>query len=99
MLYMFADDTKLSRALRYVSNAEILQQNIENIAEWSRQWPMDLHPLECKVLKMGMTIAYLHDVLHLTHIGRTNYKLQTKRKIFELQWMLIRLMINIYQID
>ena len=61
MLYMYADDTKLSRAILDVSDAEILQQDIDNTDEWSREWLKDFHPLKCKVRKMGKTIVDLHD--------------------------------------
>ena len=64
MLYMFADDTKLYRAILDVSDTEILQQDIDNMDEWSREWLMDFHPLKCKVLKMGKTIADLHDIFN-----------------------------------
>ena len=64
MLYMFADDTKLSRAILDVSDTEILQQDIDNMDEWSREWLMSFHPLKCKVLKMGKTIADLHDIFN-----------------------------------
>ena len=64
MLYMFADDTKLSKAILDVSDAEILQQDIDIMDEWSRQWFMDFHPLKCKVLKMGKMIADLHDIFN-----------------------------------
>ena len=65
MLYMFADDTKLSRAILDVSDAEILQQDIDNTDEWSREWLMDFHPLKCKVLKMDRTIADLNGSVRL----------------------------------
>ena len=65
VLYMFADDTKLSRAILDISDAEILQQDIDNMDECSREWLMDFHPLKCKVLKMGKTIADLHDIFNL----------------------------------
>ena len=64
MLYMFADDTKLSRAILDVSDAEILQQDIDIMDEWSREWFIDFHPLKCKVLKMGKMIADLHDIFN-----------------------------------
>ena len=64
MLYMFADDTKLSRAILDVSDTEILQQDIYNMDECSREWLMDFHTLKCKVLKMGKTIADLHDIFN-----------------------------------
>ena len=64
MLQMFADDTKLSGAILNASDAEILQQDIDNMDEWSRKWLMEFHPLKCKVLKMGRTIADLHDIFN-----------------------------------
>ena len=41
MLHMFADDTKQSRAIFDVSCAEIHEQNIDNIDEWSYEWLID----------------------------------------------------------
>ena len=64
MLYIFADDTKLSKAILDVSYAEILQQDTDSMDEWSREWLMDFHPFKCKVLKMGWTIADLHDIFN-----------------------------------
>ena len=62
MLYMFVGETKLSMSILGVSDAAILQQDIDNMDEWSREWPMDFHPLKYKVLKMDKTIADLHDI-------------------------------------
>ena len=72
MLYVVADYMKLFRSKLDVSDVEILQQDIDNMDEWSREWLMDFHPLKCKVLKMGRTIADLHDILALIHSGSTN---------------------------
>ena len=51
MLNMFADDTILSRVIVDVSDAEILQQDIDNLDELARAWLMDFYSLKCKVFK------------------------------------------------
>ena len=50
---IFADDTKLSREVRYVDGSEKLQQDLDNLVLWSQQWQLDFNESKCKVIHMG----------------------------------------------
>ena len=51
MLYMVAGDTKLSRTLFDVSDTDILQWDMDDMEEWSYEWPMDWRFI-CHMLKI-----------------------------------------------
>ena len=62
-IYMFTDDTKLCREINDTSDEDILQNDIDKMNEWSKDWLMSFHPAKYKVLQIGRPIAELTDLL------------------------------------
>ena len=50
---MFADDTKLYRAIQKDEDIEILQRDINNLMEWSRIWMMKFNVKKCKHMRIS----------------------------------------------
>jgi hypothetical protein len=58
---LFADDTKLYRRINNHQDSEKLQQDINQLEKWSKEWLLKFHPNKCKVLRLGRkpsTFAY-----------------------------------------
>jgi hypothetical protein len=47
---MFADDTKLYRTIAHQSDIQTVQNDINNLFNWSEKWLLRFHPDKCKVL-------------------------------------------------
>ena len=47
---LFADDSKLYRAIRNMSDAEALQQDLNNLYHWTRIWKMEFNKSKCHVI-------------------------------------------------
>ncbi len=62
MVQMFADDTKLFRIIKNISDSTELQEDLTNLQEWSDKWQLRFNAAKCKVM----------------HIGRQNEKQQYK---------------------
>ena len=50
---LFADDTKLFRRIISESDREILQKDLDNIAEWADKWKMEFNVGKCKIMHLG----------------------------------------------
>ena len=50
---LFADDTKLYRAVTTDLDCLSLQQDIDNIEEWASKWQLKFHPKKCKTMRIG----------------------------------------------
>ena len=44
MIQMFADDTKLYRVIKQPSGFCILQQDLNQITAWSKEWLLNFNP-------------------------------------------------------
>ena len=51
-LYLFADDAKLYRHIKDVSDVDNLQKGIDNFAKWTKKWQVKLNITKCKVLSV-----------------------------------------------
>ena len=56
-IQIFADDTKLYRVTKQPSDSCTLQQDLNQITVWSKEWLLNFNPLKCKVIM---------------HLGRVN---------------------------
>ena len=54
---MFADDTKIYRAIRNENDAEQLQRDINKIVEWSKTWMMKFNVSKCKHMRISRNNA------------------------------------------
>jgi hypothetical protein len=50
---IFADDTKLFRAIRIIEDHDVLQQDLDNLVEWSNKWQLGFNETKCKSLHLG----------------------------------------------
>jgi hypothetical protein len=51
--YMFADDTKVFKDINDIEDNKILQNDIQELENWSDKWLLRFHPDKCKVLSAG----------------------------------------------
>ena len=52
-MFLFADDTKLLEEIKSIQDAIRLQQDIDAMEKWSRDWLLRFHPDKCHVLTLG----------------------------------------------
>jgi Reverse transcriptase (RNA-dependent DNA polymerase)/Endonuclease-reverse transcriptase len=52
-LKMFADDTKLWRALKLEGDSRALQEDLDSLSEWSSRWLLKFNPSKCKLMHVG----------------------------------------------
>ena len=61
---MYADDTKIFRSIQNVNDCELLQEDLNKIYLWAKEWQMKLNPEKTKHLRIGsnrMSHTYLLD--------------------------------------
>ena len=49
---LFADDSILYRRISSTDDARKLQQDLENLQTWEKDWQMEFHPKKCQVLNI-----------------------------------------------
>ena len=54
----FADDCKVYRSVPTAQDVDILQQDINNLCQWSKDWQMVFNVKKCKVLHMDHNNAF-----------------------------------------
>ena len=52
-LFLFADDTKLSKHIHSPTDQELLQNDLKTLERWSQTWLLRFHPDKCHVLSLG----------------------------------------------
>ena len=52
-VFLFADDTKVSREIKSMRDKEILQNDIKNLLSWSDKWLLRFHPDKCLCMGIG----------------------------------------------
>ena len=55
--YLFADDTKIFRIIDNIRDPEILQDDIKQLEQWSKDWLLKFHPEKCKHIRMQREIG------------------------------------------
>ncbi|KAK7088907.1 hypothetical protein V1264_024561 [Littorina saxatilis] len=50
---LFVDDTKLYTRTDVPSGPVVMQEDLDNLQEWSDNWLLKFHPKKCSVLKLG----------------------------------------------
>ena len=50
---LFADDAKLFAYVKHQSDCESLQNDINSLADWSKKWQLEFHPLKSSILRIG----------------------------------------------
>ena len=49
---LFADDCILYREIKTPEDSQLLQSDLDRVADWERDWLMDLNPAKCSVLRV-----------------------------------------------
>ena len=62
---MFADDTKISKEISTVYSYEELQNDIDNLVEWSSKWELKFNSSKCHVMHIGSGIHDSYSMLDL----------------------------------
>ena len=52
-IYLFADDTKISRPITTEGDEQQLQSDLDNLTDWSDTWLLKFHPDKCKHMHIG----------------------------------------------
>ena len=52
-LYLFADDTKVFRKIETKQDVEKLQQDVDSLVKWSKDWLLRFHPDKCVSISFG----------------------------------------------
>ena len=53
LIKLFADDTKVFRAIESLDDMDIIQQDIDKLHAWSKKWQLPFNVSKCKVLHFG----------------------------------------------
>ena len=48
---LFADDAILYRDIKTAEDSDLLQSDLDRVAQWEKDWLMDLNPAKCSVLR------------------------------------------------
>ena len=60
------DDTIVYLTIHSDSDTQVLQRDLDKLAEWETQWKMEFHPDKCEVLRVGRKRAMVQNdyILH-----------------------------------
>ena len=77
MLFLFADDSKISRAISENNDKIILQNDLDVIVKWSDTWLMRIHPDKSAHVRIGkqMEVPQYEYMVGVRHV---NYSTQEK---------------------
>ncbi len=68
---IFADDTKLFRAVQTREDHNILQQDLDNLVKWSHKWQLGFNETKCKSLHLGRSNQRLEYRMETETLGDT----------------------------
>ena len=54
-IYLFADDTKFFRQVENNKDANIIQEDLNTLHQWSNDWLLRFHPDKCVVIRLNVT--------------------------------------------
>ena len=54
-VYLFADDTKIYRRIQNDQDRHKLQEDLNNLQDWSDKWLLKFHPDKCKTMTISTT--------------------------------------------
>ena len=52
-IFLFADDTKLYRAINNSADVQLLQSDLNKLDMWSKKWHLQFHPAKCMLMSLG----------------------------------------------
>ena len=53
-ILLYADDSKLFRAVRGYEDTQMFQQDLSAMEEWSKKWLLKFHPEKCHMMRIGL---------------------------------------------
>ena len=56
-LSKFADDSKTRKAVNNAEDHQHLQEDLDNLVKWAKDWQMSFNPSKCKVYTLIKTIS------------------------------------------
>jgi len=56
-MLMFADDTKIWNKIKDTGNSDLLQQDLNTLMEWSKEWLLAFSMEKCKVMHIGHKLS------------------------------------------
>ena len=77
MLFLFADDSKIWRTIDSQEDIKILQEDLQTMCEWSKQWLLEFHPDKLKHLHLARNS---NDPNYSYHLGEILSKLTVMEK-------------------
>jgi hypothetical protein len=81
-IYLYADDAKLFRYIESEEHCKKLQEDLNNVKNWSDEWMLKLNIAKCKVMSYGRQLNY--DFPYYVHEKEINYALQKVNTINDL---------------
>ena len=72
---IFADDTKLFRSVTSEEEHDVLQSNLDMLADWLETWQLKFNASKCKVLHIGQ-----HDINYEYYLGNSKLEITTIEK-------------------
>ena len=73
-IFMFADDTKLFRTIETPIDQHTLQDDLNQLTQWSRKWLLKFHPNKCKVMHIGK--AKTDEYRYTLNVNNVNHELE-----------------------
>ena len=77
MLYLFADDSKIWKAIASPKDKEILQRDLDLILNWSETWLMRIHPDKSAHLRIGQQME-IPQYEYMVGVKHVKYSTQEK---------------------
>ena len=65
---LFADDAKLMRKVENEDDCRKLQEDLDKVGEWSRNWKMEFNLKKCKVMEFGRSKKRIHGQYRLNNV-------------------------------
>ncbi|CAJ0965440.1 unnamed protein product [Ranitomeya imitator] len=69
---IFADDTKLCKAVNTREDSILLQMDLDKLETWAERWQMRFNNDKCKVIHMGRGNQYHHYTLNGKPLGKSD---------------------------
>jgi len=68
-LFTFADDTKLTREIKDLSDCQLLQNGINSLYDWSSKWKLPLNLQKCNIIQFSSSVNYIPFTYKIKDIG------------------------------
>ena len=52
-MFLYADDAKVCRPIRFSQDCEILQSDLEKLEKWNKKWLLKFNTSKCKVMNIS----------------------------------------------